>query len=125
MTKLQTTETQQQQHRKHSYAAYNSAEEGDAGDEGTGYGVSEEGGAENNNATYDSVDFDAMAYPGGAAGGGSGHIKPIKPTFAGEGNNIFEISTLAQKFVDSFLGYCQHARNAQDTRLENLDQCLT
>ncbi len=68
-----------------------------------------------------------MADPGAAAsaGGGAGRTKPIIPTFAGEGNNIFEISTLAQEFIDSFLGYCQHARIARDRRLENLDQCLT
>ena len=74
-----------------------------------------------------SSDSDDMADPGAAAaaGGGAGRTKPIIPTFNGEGNNIFEISTLAQEFIDSFLGYCQHARIAQDKRLDNLDQCLT
>ena len=74
-----------------------------------------------------SSDSDDMMDPGAAAaaGGGAGRTKPIIPTFAGEGNNIFEISTLAQEFIDSFLGYCQHARIAQDKRLDNLDQCLT
>ena len=28
-------------------------------------------------------------------------------------------------FIDSFLGYCQHARITQDKRLDNLDHCLT
>ncbi len=68
-----------------------------------------------------------MADPGGAAaaGGGAGRTKPIIPTFAGKGNNIFEISSLAQEFIDSFLGYCQLARITQDKRLDNLDQCVT
>ncbi len=72
-------------------------------------------------------DSDDMADPGAAAaaGGGAGRTKSIIPTFAGEGNNIFEISTLTQEFIDSFLGYCQHARITHDRRLENLDQCLT
>ncbi len=74
-----------------------------------------------------SSDSDDMMDPGAAAaaGGGAGRTKPIIPTFAGEGNNIFEISTLAQEFIDSFLGYCQHARITHDRKLENLDQCLT
>ncbi len=65
--------------------------------------------------------------PGGAAaaGGGAGRTKPIIPTFAGEGNNIFEISSLTQEIIDSFLGYCLHARIARDKRLKNLTQCLT
>ncbi len=68
-----------------------------------------------------------MADPGAAAaaGGGAGRTKPIIPTFAGEGNNIFEISNLAQEFIDSFLGSCQHARISRDRMLDNLDQCLT
>ncbi len=74
-----------------------------------------------------SLDSDDMADPGGAAaaGGGAGRTKHIIPTFAGEGNNIFEISSLAQEFIDSFLGCCQHAHIAQDKRLDNLNQCLT
>ena len=74
-----------------------------------------------------SSDSDDMADPGGAAaaGGGAGHTKPNTPTFSGEGNNIFKISTLSQEFIDSFLGYCQHACIAQDKRLDNLNQCLT
>ncbi len=74
-----------------------------------------------------SSDFDDMADPGAAAaaGGGAGRMKPIMPTFTGEGSNIFEISTLAQEFIDSFLGYCQHARITHDRRFDNLDQCLT
>ena len=74
-----------------------------------------------------SSDSDDMGDPGGAAaaGGGGGGTKPIISTFAGEGSNIFEISTLTQEFIDSFFGYCQHARIAHDRRLENLDQCLT
>ncbi len=60
--------------------------------------------------------------PGGAAaaGGGAGRTKPIIPTFAG--NNIFDISSLTQEFIDSFLGYCLHARIARDKRLKNLTQ---
>ncbi len=71
-------------------------------------------------AASDSVD---MADPGGgtAAGGGAGSTKPFIPTFAGEGSNIFEISTLAQEFVNSFLGYCQQACITQDKGLDNLD----
>ncbi len=72
-------------------------------------------------------DSDNMADLEGAAaaGGGAGRTKPIIPTFTGKGKNNFEISTLAQEFIDSCLGYCQHARIAQDKRLNNLDQCLT
>ncbi len=74
-----------------------------------------------------SSDSDDMADPGGAkaAGGRTGRTKPIIPTFTGKGNNIFEISTFAQEFIDSFLGSCQHARITQDKRLDNLGQCLT
>ncbi len=84
-------------------------------------------GDSSDNAADDKLDSDNMADPGAAAavGGGAGSTKPIIPTFAVQGNNIFEISTLAQEFIDSFLGYCQHARIAQDKRLDNLDQCLT
>ncbi len=80
------------------------------------------------NSVYDvSLDSDDMVDLGGAAaaGGGAGHIKLIMPTFTGEGSNIFEISTLEQEFIDSFLSYCQHAHVVQDKRLNNLDQCLT
>ncbi len=70
---------------------------------------------------------DNMADRGGAAaaGGGAGCTKPIIPTFAGKGNNIFVVSTFTQEFIDSFLGYCQHAHITQGRRLRNLDQCLT
>ncbi len=35
------------------------------------------------------------------------------------------MSTLAQEFIDSLVGFCQHAHIAQDKRLDNLNQCLT
>ncbi len=91
---------------------------------------SEDGGVttDNSNAAADeSAEESNAADSNGAeaAGGGAGRIKPILPTFAGEGNNIFEKSSLAQEIIDSFVGYCQHARIVQDKRLDNLDQCLT
>ncbi len=87
--------------------------------------------AADDNLDNTSLDSDDMADPGGAAAAArSGachvyHTKPIIPTFAGEASNIFEMSILAQEFVDSFLGYCQHDLITQDKRLNNLDQCLT
>ncbi len=103
-----------------------SAEDSDATDSDSAEGSSDDETEEEVDDTSSS-DSDDMADPGGAAaaGGGAGRTKPIIPTFAGEGNNIFEISSLAQEFIDSFLGYCQHARIAQDKRLDNLDKCLT
>ncbi len=84
------------------------------------------GDGSDNNAD-DKVDSNDMADPeaAAAAGGGAGRTKPIIPTFAGKGNNIFKITTLAQEFIDSVLGYCQHARITQDKRLGNFELCLT
>ncbi len=102
-----------------------SAEDSDATDSDSAEGSSDDETEEEVDDT--SLDSKDMADPGGATavGGGAGRTKPIILTFAGEGNNIFEISTLAQEFIDSFLVYCQHACITQDKRLENLDQCLT
>ncbi len=82
--------------------------------------------SDNDADSDDELDSDDMADKGAAAAAGGGVVrtKPIIPTFTGEDNKIFEISTLAQEFIESFLGYCQHARITQDKKLDNLDQCL-
>ncbi len=106
-----------------------SADDSDTTDDGDGAEDSSDNDATDDDLDNTSFDFDDMADPGGAAaaGGEAGCTKPITPTFAGEGSNIFEISSLAQEFTDSFLNYCQHVRIAQlqERRLKNLNQCLT
>ena len=60
--------------------------------------------SDNSNST-ESSDEDNMAAAAGAAAGdsGDGRTKPIIPTFSGESDNIYAISTNAKKFIDSFL----------------------
>ena len=103
-------------------------DEESAEDVAEGHGAEDSSDNDADNEVDDTCsDSDDMADPGGAAaaGGGAGRTKPIIPTFTGKGNNIFEISTFAQEFIEGFLGYCQHARVEEDKRLDNLDQCLT
>ncbi len=109
-------------------ATDNVAADDDESAEGSDAADSDSAEDNSDNETEDDVDdassdSDNMADPGGteAGGGGAGRTKPIIPTFTGEGNNIFEISSLTQEFIDSFLGYCQHARITQDKRPDNRD----
>ena len=76
------------------------ADDADGDDEGDG----------SDNDADNELDSDYMADPGdaAAAGGGAGRTKPIMPTFAGEGNNIFEYPRTRIHWFPRILPTCSY-----------------